>query len=125
MKTLGCVLSVLAGLTALAHLQAFQVSRFAGTWHGKANGLPAVTLTVQETAGKLTGAIVFYLQKRDAVDLPWRVDGGAVEPLIDPRVDGERLLFEVRRGGDRVAMSVDLSGVNEARLAGVRLERER
>ena len=48
MKTLGCVLSVLAGLTALAHLQAFQVSRFAGTWHGKANGLPAVTLTRSE-----------------------------------------------------------------------------
>lgn len=132
MKTLGVVLSVVAVLAIATQLAGRARSPFAGTWQGKLNGLPAVTLTVQEVGGRLTGAIVFYMQKRDAVNATWRVEGGSIEPLIDPHIDGRRLSFEVRRAtehggseyGPNVKMAMDLTGRNAARLGGIALVRE-
>ncbi len=132
MKTLGVVLSIVAVLAIATQLAGLARSPFAGTWQGKQNGLPAVTLTVQEVGGKLTGAIVFYLQKRDTVSAPWHIEGGAIEPLIDPQVDGRRLSFEVRHAtehgsseyGPNVKMAVDLTGQNAARMGEIGLVRE-
>ena len=101
------------------------VSPFTGTWHATANGLPAVTLTVQEQDGKLSGTVVFYLQKRDAVDQPWHVEGGAIEALVDPRVEDGRLSFEVHRssGNSNVRMTVETDGVDGLRLGEMKLAR--
>ena len=101
------------------------VSPFAGTRHATANGLPAVTLTIQDRDGKISGTVVFYLQKRDAVGRPWHVDGGAIEALVDPRVEDGHLSFEVHRESDgtNVKMTVDVAGANELRLGELKLTR--
>ena len=132
MKTLGVVLSIVAVLAIATQLAGLARSPFAGTWQGKLNGLPAVTLTVQEVRGQTTGAIVFYLQKRDAVNAAWHIEGGAIQPLIDPRVDGRRLSFEVRgttaHGGEdspTVKMALELTGDNAARMGEIALVREK
>ena len=132
MKTLGVVLSIVAVLAIATQLAGLARSPFTGTWQGKLNGLPAVTLTVQEADGRLTGAIVFYLQKRDTANAPWHIEGGAIEPLIDPHVDGRRLSFELRHAkedgggedGPNVKMAVDLAGENTARLGDIPLVRK-
>jgi len=36
-------------------------SAIIGVWKGKMEGLPAVTLTIEEEDGKLTGAVLFTL----------------------------------------------------------------
>jgi uncharacterized lipoprotein len=114
MRTLLKVFAVVVLLAGVVRA----VSPFAGTWYGVANGLPAVTLTVQDEDGKISGTVVFYLQKRDAVDRPWRVEGGAIEALVDPRVEDGRLSFEVRRSSDagNVKMTVEMVGADELRL---------
>jgi len=101
------------------------VSPFAGTWHATANGLPAVTLTVQDRDGKIAGTVVFYLQKRDGVGRPWFVEGGAIEALVDPRVEDGHLFFEVHRDseGTNVKMIVDVAGADELRLGALKLTR--
>ena len=121
MRTFLSVLAVLVLLAAAAQA----LSPFAGTWHGTANGLPAVTLTVQDQDGKLSGTVVFYLQKRDGVDRPWRIEGGAIEALVDPSVQDGRLRFEVHNAShaDNVAMTVELAGADALRLGELTLTR--
>jgi hypothetical protein len=58
------------------------------------NGLPAVTLTVTNEGGSLTGAVLFYLHRRD----PGKAEtatAGVPEPLFDPKFDGKTLTFQV------------------------------
>ena len=121
MRTLIKVLAVVALLAGAARA----LSPFAGTWHATANGLPAVTLVVQDLDGKISGTVVFYLQKRDGVGQAWRVEGGAIEALVDPRVEDGRLMFGVHRSSDgtNVRMTVDRAGDDELRLGDLKLTR--
>ncbi len=48
---------------------------FAGTWEGKTNDLPAINLELAEADGKISGMLVFYVQKRSDPDGPWHVEG--------------------------------------------------
>jgi hypothetical protein len=65
-----------------------------GVWRAQADGLPFLTLTFTEEGGKLEGAVLFYLHKREP--------GGQVtsspgipEPLFDLHFDGKRASFAV------------------------------
>ena len=65
-----------------------------GVWRCDMNGLPAVTLTVTNEGGKLTGAVLFYLHRRE----PGKAEtatAGVPEPLFHPKFDGNTLTFQV------------------------------
>jgi hypothetical protein len=65
-----------------------------GIWRGKLDSLPAITLTIEEENGKLTGAVLFYLIRTEP-GIPATATPGAPEPLIDPHFDGKTLVFKV------------------------------
>lgn len=56
---------------------------------------------------------------------PWRVQGGAIEVLLNPRLEDGRLRFEVHNAShpENVAMTVELGGTDELRLGEVMLKR--
>jgi hypothetical protein len=57
-------------------------------------GLPAVTLTLTDEGGSLTGAVLFYLHRREPGQ-PVTATPGVPEPLFNPRFDGKTLTFQV------------------------------
>jgi len=65
-----------------------------GVWRCDMNGLPAVTLTVTNESASLTGAVLFYLHRRDP-GKPETATPGVPEPLFNPRFDGKTLTFQV------------------------------
>jgi hypothetical protein len=65
-----------------------------GVWRGQFEGLPWATLTLTNEGGGVSGAIVFYLHRREP--------GGQLsstpsvpEPLLNPHFDGRVLTFAV------------------------------
>jgi hypothetical protein len=88
------VVPVVVGLApALAALPTNN-SSILGVWRGKMNSLPAVTLTVEDEGGELSGAVLFYLIRRTPGGTP-TASPGVPEPLIKPTFDGSTLAFEV------------------------------
>jgi hypothetical protein len=69
-------------------------SSFTGTWSCKMYGVQAVTLTVKQEQEKLGGTVLFYLIRHND-GKPARSSPGTPEPLIDPRLDGKVLHFQV------------------------------
>jgi hypothetical protein len=69
-------------------------SAIVGVWKGKMDSLPMLTLTVEEENGKLIGAVLFYLIRREPSGPP-TASPGIPEPLIDPSFDGKTLTFRV------------------------------
>ena len=65
----------------------------AGTWHATMNNLPAVTIVVNDSGGKLIGNIIFYFQQKDSGI--WKVTRENKEPLMNPTFDGHTLSFEL------------------------------
>jgi hypothetical protein len=65
-----------------------------GVWRCEMDGLPAVTLTVSDEGGSLSGAVLFYLHRRSAGQ-PVTATPGVPEPLFNPRFDGKTLTFQV------------------------------
>ena len=64
-----------------------------GVWRATESGVPAVTLTITDEGGKLSGAVLFYLIRRDTN--PPTSSAGIPEPLLNPHFDGKVLTFEV------------------------------
>lgn len=65
-----------------------------GVWRCQMNGLPAVMLTMTREGGSLTGAVLFYLHRRE----PGKAETatpGVPEPLFNPKFDGKTLTFQV------------------------------
>jgi hypothetical protein len=122
MRTL--ILQFLIGALSVT-LPAAAKSPFAGTWEGSVHDQPALKLTIEDIDGKLTGAMVFYFQRRGE-DGKFHVvpNGDAAGPIISPQVEGNMLTFEVQHHkkhggtelGPNIKYSVELTGVNEARL---------
>jgi hypothetical protein len=87
------------GLVAMAFVLHGQTSGsewFVGVWRGQMDGLPAVTLNITDEGGRLSGAVVFYLIKRSSVmSEPTTSTPGPPEPLFNPRMEGNALVFEV------------------------------
>jgi hypothetical protein len=65
-----------------------------GIWRCDMNGLPAVTLTVTDEGGPLTGAVLFYLHRREPGQAEIATPGSP-EPLMSPRFDGTTFTFQV------------------------------
>jgi hypothetical protein len=70
--------------------------RFVGVWRGQMETLPAVTLNITDEGGGLSGAVLFYLIKKSSVmSEPTTATPGLPEPLFNPRLEGQSLVFEV------------------------------
>jgi len=70
------------------------VAQVEGVWRCEMHGLPAVTLTVTNEGGSLTGAVLFYLHRSE----PGKAETatpGVPEPLFHPQFDGKTLTFQV------------------------------
>jgi hypothetical protein len=70
------------------------VKQIVGIWRSQMEGLPAITLTLTDEGGSLTGAVLFYLHRREQGQ-PVTATPGVPEPLFNPRFDGKVLTFEV------------------------------
>jgi hypothetical protein len=90
---------LIVGLIAMAcglRAQTSGSERFVGVWSGKMELLPAVTLNITDEGGRLSGAVLFYLIKRSStMSEPTTSTAGIPEPLFNPRVDDQSLVFEV------------------------------
>jgi hypothetical protein len=65
-----------------------------GVWRAEADGLPFITLTITDEGGSLSGAILFYMHRRDE-GKPIASTPGIPEPLLNPSFDGKILTFQV------------------------------
>lgn len=65
-----------------------------GVWRCQMEGLPAITLTVTDEGGSLTGAVLFYLHRREPGQTV-TASPGVPEPLFNPHFDGKTLTFQV------------------------------
>jgi hypothetical protein len=97
-----------------------------GVWRGQDHGLPAVALVVTDEGGSLTGAVQFYLHKRETVNDPWTLTPGLPEPMLRLHFDGKTLTFQIshRRAHPPRTLSdppvdyrLTLTGPNQATLA--------
>jgi hypothetical protein len=95
-----------------------------GVWRVHMDGVPALVMTVSDEGGELTGAILFYLIRRDEGRPPRSIPGHP-EPLFHLKFDGKALDFRVshrRSHGARtandppVSFRLTITGPNEAEL---------
>ena len=90
---------LIVGLMAIACALQSQTKgsdRFVGVWRGQMEILPAVTLNITDEGGGLSGAVLFYLIKKSStMSEPTTSTPGVPEPLFNPRVEGQSLVFEV------------------------------
>jgi hypothetical protein len=72
-----------------------------GVWRSFDNGLPTVTLTLAEDSGEIGGAVVFYAIDRESRRVLF------VEPhtLLQAKLEGHMLSFQMRMGGDRPGLA--------------------
>jgi hypothetical protein len=97
---------------------------FDGIWEAKMNDQPAMELKINDSAGKVTGTILFYFQERSNPNEPWHVTGGKPVPMLLPHVEGNVLTFELQHHkchdrtelGPNQRFRVELKSPDEARL---------
>ena len=70
-----------------------------GLWQAPLEGQPGVILTLGDDTGQLAGGIVFNVITRDGGQA--RILGHDAHALMNPRVEGNTLRFQVIRLGDR------------------------
>jgi hypothetical protein len=85
---------LLVAMTTPAQTTAAGNASIVGVWRAQEHGLPFITLTFTEEGGKLEGAVLFYLHKRQpsghVTSSP-----GIPEPLFDLHFDGKSATFAV------------------------------
>jgi len=87
------------------------------------NDLPAIELTIKDSAGKANGEIIFFFQQR-GTDGKWAVKGGTPQPLLNVQAEAKTLSFEVTHHkshgssefGPNVKFRVDFINDEELRL---------
>ena len=120
--TMGAM-AMMAGLAQAGVAQASGADQGAdkqivGVWRCEMHGLPAVTLTVTDEGGSLTGAVLFYLHKM-AQGQAETATPGVPEPIFHPSFDGKRLTFEVSHRRAHPPQSLDDAPMRfEVRLNG-------
>jgi hypothetical protein len=70
------------------------MKQIVGIWRSQMEGLPAITLTVTDEGGSLTGAVLFYLHRREPGQQVTATPG-VPEPLFNPKFEGRTLTFQV------------------------------
>ncbi|HTT64000.1 MAG TPA: hypothetical protein VMG35_19250 [Bryobacteraceae bacterium] len=93
MKRLFLLLPLLSAAWAPATAAADN-SAILGLWSGKMEGFTAIRLTIEEHDGKLAGAALFYLIRRDPGKAP-TASPGFPSPMISPAFDGKTLTFQI------------------------------
>jgi hypothetical protein len=113
---------ILALSCACVAFAADKYSAVAGVWRAQMDGLPALAMTISDEGGELTGAILFYLIRRDDGQPP-RSSPGSPEPLFNLKFDGKALDFRVshrRAHGNAddppVNFRLTITGPNEGML---------
>jgi hypothetical protein len=81
--------------TGIAFAQSPNVARVLGVWRAQMNGLPIFTLVVTDENGGLSGAVLFYLLKREDLNHRYTATPGLPEPILNPKFDGKTLTFQV------------------------------
>jgi hypothetical protein len=66
-----------------------------GVWRGDFEGLPWATITLTDEGGTLSGAILFYLHRREPGGRVTSSTPSVPEPLLNPHFDGRVLSFAV------------------------------
>jgi hypothetical protein len=69
-----------------------------GVWQAKLEGQPAVELTLADDAGDVGGTIVFHIVLKEKGATTPHVASTEPHTLINPRVGGDTLTFQVVRG---------------------------
>ena len=86
-------------------LQSADHAKFLGVWRVQESGVPALVMTISDEGGGLSGAILFYMIRRDE-NQPVRSSPGIPEPLLQLEAKGDTLHFQVshrRSHGSRTA----------------------
>src|SRR5437660_4434885 len=81
--------ALLAGMAAAA-----DDSPIAGTWQGKMEDVPVVTLTVKDDHSKLTGTMISYKIVNDGSGP--QVAGKSSTDMIDPKLDGKIFSYQIK-----------------------------
>ena len=98
-------------------LAAYGQSALSGRWHGTANNLPVVDLTIEKGVSQTTGAAVFYLIKRNPDGSNAHVDGHALGPMENLNYEPKKLSFDMHRSdGSLVSFRIELTDPDHARL---------
>ena len=87
-----CVNAQSAESTPNTHQNA---SNFTGVWRGQFDNLPGVDLVLTDESSGLHGAILFYLHRRADTNALYTSTPGLPEPMLNIRIDGKALLFQV------------------------------
>jgi hypothetical protein len=88
-------------------------TRWVGVWQGKLEGFPGVVLTLGDDLGDLSGTVVFTAIRDGSVA------GHVTHVIMHPRVDGNRLSFQVKRpdgAEDIVDMFLNLNSDGKGQL---------
>jgi hypothetical protein len=70
-------------------------SKLVGVWRGQFDNLPGVDLVITDEGSGLHGAILFYLHRRADTNALYTSTPGLPEPMLNIRIDGKALLFQV------------------------------
>ena len=69
-------------------------SAVTGVWQARIDGGPALVMVISDEGGSLTGAILFYMIRREEGQPP-SFTPGLPEPMFDIKFDGSGLAFRV------------------------------
>ncbi len=112
------ILILLASSLTLTAQSAKDQQRFAGTWEAKFKG--AVICTIRLAAGeKLSGAMSgcnIHVNQDGDLDESAPPETAEESPIVNARVDGDKLSFENKDGDDTVKMELTLTGEGRADL---------
>jgi D-alanyl-D-alanine carboxypeptidase len=98
-------------------------SSIAGVWQGKLEDVPAVTVTVEDGGGKLSGTATFYRIVNDGSGP--KAEGKNSAPLINPALDGKVFSFQVKNSKEELtSFKMELTAENEANLKGGKVIRD-
>ncbi len=95
-----------------------------GVWRGHLDGAPALVMTISDEGEGLSGAILFYMVRRDPGQ-PVKSSPGIPEPMFRIAYEGTKLDFQVshsRSHGERtrfdppVRFRMSLNGAGKAKL---------
>ena len=92
-------------------------SSIAGTWQGKMGDVPAVTLTIKDDRGKLSGTVIFY-RIVDQGSGPQAAGKSSAE-MIDAKLEGKLFSFQSKGSqGELSSYQMELTGKNEGTFKG-------
>jgi hypothetical protein len=108
---------IVAASLLAASLAAYGQSSLSGKWHGTEKDLPIVDLTIEKNSSQATGAVVFYVIKRNPDGSDARVDGQALGPMENLNYEPKKLSFDMHRSdGSLVSFRIELTDRDHARL---------